>query len=54
MQKFRSHKSRLIQSKRESQKIDQLDLLTLNIQDHPQHKCFNLAGMMNQKLYTIT
>ena len=54
MQKFRSHKSRLIHSKRDSQKIEQLDLFTLKTQSQLPKNCFNLAGLMHQKLYTIT
>jgi hypothetical protein len=54
MQKFRSHKHRIINSKRDSQKIDQLDLKTLNIQDHQINNSNNLAGMINKKLHTIT
>jgi len=54
MQKFRFHKHRIINSKRDSQKIDQLDLITLNAQDHRTNISFNFAEMMNKKLYTIT
>jgi len=54
MQKFRSHKSRLIHSKRDSQKIDHLELLTLNSEQHSKKNCFNFTGLINQKLHTIT
>lgn len=54
MQKFRSHKHRIIHSKRDSQKIDQLELITLNPQEHQRNNCFNFTEVMNKKLYTIT
>jgi len=54
MQKFRSHKSRIVHSKRDSQKIDQLDLLTLSRESHLQKSFLNLAHLMKQKLHTMT
>jgi len=54
MQKFRSHKHRIIHSKRDSQKIDQLDLITLNAQNHLSNISLNFAEMINKKLYSIT
>ncbi len=53
MQKFRTHKGNIISSKRDSQKIEQLELLNLSRQHSLTHSN-NALTNLSQQLHNIT